>query len=177
MKTLVPQLSTKEFFTAILPPFGTKVDSSFNTPHWVAGMKMYMIKDYLHPSSGSYYYEGVRCTDNIFVFEKDCEWGRGQWCYLNELIIFAFDGTTPKLIDKRTYTNTFRNEGHIRAEIDDMIQSFLKSQAKLHGQKLNNEELKLISTDCVNRLFKDLLDEDYDINVKLTRIIPLLEQK
>lgn len=173
MKNLTPQMSTTDFFRAVLPPFGTKLNAAFNKPRWISGMKFWLYKDYLHPTSGSYYYEGLRFTDNLIIYEKICDWGKGQWTYLDELSMFMFDGRQAHIIDKRQYTKTYRNEETVRQEMDDMIQNYLKCQAKLHNQSLDLKELQGVSKACVDRSFKDFLDDDYEI--KLTHIIPLIE--
>lgn len=172
MKTLTPQMSTKDFFNAVLPSYGTKLREEFKKMRWLAGHKFWLINDYLHSQSGNYYYEGVRFADNIVVFEKDGEWIKGG-SYLDELKVFMFDGKQAHLIDSRQYQKTFRTEEIVRSEVEDILQCYLKAQSKQFGQEIDENEMKAICNECVDRSFKDFLDDDYEI--RLMQVLPMLE--
>lgn len=172
MKTLTPQLTANDFFKAILPAYGTQLDKAFKRARWIAGQKFWLVKDYLKQENGNYYYIGVRFVDNLMIVEKDAMWN--SWTYLDDLEIWAFDGKTPRLIQKKKYEKHHRDEDDIRKELTLMLTDFVKSQAKLNKVFLGDEEIRQVAEDCINRSFKDFLDDDYEI--RLTQMIPLLEK-
>ena len=173
MKSLTPQLTAKEFFKAILPPFGTPLNNTFKRARWIPGQKFWLVKDYLNPNNGNYYYLGVRFVDNLMIVEKDAMWN--TWTYLDDLEIWAFDGKTPRLIQKKKYEKHFRNEDDIRMELSTMLTDYIKSQAKMNSISLSEEEITGVAQDYIDRSFKDFLDDDYEI--RLTQMLPLLEQR
>lgn len=172
MKTLTPQLTATEFFKAVLPSYGTPLDKTFKRARWIPGQKFWLVKDYLNPVNGNYYYLGVRFVDNLMIVEKDAMWN--TWTYLDDLEIWVFDGKTPRLIQKKKYEKRFHNEDDVRMELSSMLSDYIKSQAKMNSVSLTEDEIAGVARDYIDRSFKDFLDDDYEI--RLTQMLPLLEQ-
>lgn len=173
--TLLPsQMTSEEFFKALLPSIGEELDPLFKGPRWVPGLKGWVVNEYLN-ESGNYYYWLVRFCDNLLVIERDAIWGKGNITYLDDLAIWQFDGQNRRLIDSMKYDNTFRNEDHICEEIERMLTKQVKSQAKLYGNKVNDADVNKFCKECVEKSFKDFLDPDYEI--RLMQILPMIEFK
>lgn len=173
--TLLPaQMTSEEFFKALLPSIGEELDPIFKGPRWVPGLKGWIVNEYLN-DRGVYYYWLVRFCDNLLVIERDAIWGKGNITYLDDLAIWQFDGHNRHLIDSMKYDRTYRNEDHIREEIERMLTKQVKSQAKLYGNNVNDADISNFCKECVEKSFKDFLDPDYEI--RLMQILPMIEFK
>lgn len=173
MKNDLVQMNSKEFFNAILPPFGTCVPEQFKKPRWVPGMKYWLTNEYLKEDSGNFYFEGVRLTGNLIIKEKDAIWK--TWTFLDELEIWAFDGTKLTLVNKKKYEKTFQKEELVRSELAMMLSDYVYSQAKLYGQLVSPEEVEARCKEYIDLAYKDFLDSDYEIMFK--KVLPMLEAK
>lgn len=168
------QMTSEEFFKALLPSIGEELNPIFKRPRWVPGLKGWIVNEYLN-ESGNYYYWLVRFCDNLLIVERDCIWGKGETTYLDDLAIWQFDGQNRHLVDSMTYDKTYRHEEYVRDELERMLTKQVKSQAKLYGNNANDADISKFCKECVEKSFKDFLDPDYEI--RLMKILPMIEFK
>ena len=160
---------SKNLFDNFLPTFG---NPRVHIPTWDNGQKMFLCDEHESPS-GNRYYCGVRFCDWIAIVEKVGLFH--SFTYIDSIELYAFNGEKPELIQKRDYTKTYRNEDFIRAESEDMVKDYLSGLVKMQHLAVSEEETENHAKSLVERSYKSFLDSDYDI--RLTRILPLIEQK
>lgn len=158
---------TKDLFDSILPTYGTPRK---RVPVWDEGQKMFLLGNY-ESEKGNYYYEGIRFCNKIVIKEKVglCH----TWTYIDSIEIYAFNGTTLELVQKRDYEKTFRSEEFIRKESEQMVHDFLKGYLKAQGTIIEEGAITQEAKAVVDGSFKSFLDSDF--NKQLTRILPQLK--
>ena len=142
-------------FDSILPEYGKP---RRKVPVWDDGRKMFICDEY-ESAAGNRYYKGVRFCENLVVVEKVGEYH--NFTYLDGIEIYAFDGQTLKLVQKREYDKQFRSEDFVREESVSMLEKYLESTAKMMGQQIPHGEVENYARKSVNKSFKSLLDDDY----------------
>ncbi len=160
---------SKSMFDNFLPAFG---NPRAHIPTWDNGQKMFLCDEH-ESSSGNRYYRGIRFCDRMAIVEKVGLFH--SFTYIDSIELYAFNGEKPELIQKRDYTKVYRNEEFIRTESEDMVKDYLSAIVKMQHMTVSEEETENQAKSLVERSYKSFLDSDYDI--RLTRILPLIEQK
>ncbi len=160
---------SKNLFDNFLPAFG---NPRVHIPTWDNGQKMFLCDEHESPS-GNRYYCGVRFCDRIAIVEKVGLFH--SFTYIDSIELYAFNGEKPELIQKRDYTKAYRNEEFIRTESEDMVKDYLSGLVKMQHLAVSEEETENHAKSLVERSYKSFLDSDFDI--RLTQILPLIEQK
>lgn len=107
---------------------------------------MYETERYVS-AAGNAYFRGIRLSDRV-VLEFCC--GDG-WChrFINAIRIYCFDGTDKQLIATRTYQSVFYNEVFCYNECIDMVSKYLKSQAQLAGNYVEDSTIRDFSVQLI----------------------------
>ena len=159
----------KNLFDKILPTYG---NPRAQVPVWDEGQKMFLCGDY-ESASGNRYYMGVRFCDRIVIVEKVGLYH--NWTYIDSIEVYAFNGTKLALVQKRDYEKTFRNEDFIRQESVSMIRDFIGGVVKAQGSYIAKDEIESQAKSVVENCYKSFLNSDF--NIRLTNILPQIEQK
>jgi hypothetical protein len=158
----------KDLFDKILPTFGcTRVQ----VPVWDEGQKMFLFDNY-ESASGNRYYRGIRFCDNIAIVENVGQYH--SWTYIDSIELYAFNGHKAELVQKRNYEKTYYDEALIRSESEAMVRNYVEGVLKIQKSSMSQDQLEANAKSTVDGCYKSFLDKDF--NVKLTQIIPQLEQ-
>lgn len=160
----------KQFIDSVLPTFGTQRKAF---PTYDASQRAWICNQY-ESEKGHRYWKAVRFSDNVAIVESDSiAYG---WTFINSVEIYAFNGRKFELIQKKDFDQTtYKGNVNEKAEIKRMLMDYLKSITKISGVNIPEEELSENSEKIVEQSYKNFLDEDY--NIRLTQILPLLEQR
>ena len=159
-----------DMFNNILPTFGGKPRAQ--VPVWDEGQKMFLCDEY-ESANGHRYYKGVRFCDRIVVVEKVGLYH--SWTYLDGIELYAFNGTRLELVQTREYEKVFRNEGFIRSECETMVKQFLEGYLKAQKCSVSEDYITQEAKEIIDGCYKSFLDADF--NVRLTQILPQIENK
>ena len=154
----------KDLFNNLLPTFG---NPRAHIPVWDEGQKMFICDEYEN-ENGHRYYKGVRFCDRIVIVEKVGLYH--TWTYIDAIEIYAFNGTSLELVQKRDYEKTFRSEDFVRSESEMMVRNFLEGILKIHRTSMLEEEIVAKAKTIVDSCYKSFLDND--VNVRITKILP-----
>ena len=158
---------TKDLFDSLLPKYGTPRKKM---PIWDEGQKMFLINGH-QTDTGNMYYEAIRFCENIVIKEKVGLFH--TWTYIDSLEIYAFNGISLELVQKRDYHKTFRNEDIIRSESVKMLCDFFAGCMKVQQINVDPEQIKKEAERLVAGCFKSFLAPDF--NKQRTRILPQLD--
>ena len=168
MATLTKAIN-KNLFDSILPSFG---NPRVHIPVWDDSQKMFICNEY-ESGNGHRYYLGIRFCDRIVIVEKVGLYH--NWTYIDGLELYAFNGQKMELIQKREYDKVFRNEDFIRQESEQMVTDYLKGVMKMQHICTPAEQVAVHASELINGCYKSFLDQDF--NIRLTQILPRLEQR
>lgn len=112
--------------------------------------------------AGNTYYQGVRFSDRIIITQQ---LGQG-YCYtfLNGIRIFGFNGKEATLIAEKSYGTCYYNESVVQNESESLIKEFLKSQAAICGNIVENSLLDSFSKTLVADTMKNQLPYRNQLN-------------
>ena len=168
MATLTKAIN-KNLFDSILPTFG---NPRVHIPTWDEGQKMFICCE--HESiSGHRYYIGIRFCDRVVIVEKVGLYH--NWTYIDSIELYAFNGQKMELIQKRDYDKVFRNEAFIRQESEQMVKDYLTGVMKTQRIYMSAEQVASQASELINGCYKSFLDPDF--NIRLTQILPKIEQR
>ena len=168
MATLTKAIN-KNLFDNILPTFG---NPRVHIPVWDEGQKMFICGEY-ESNSGHRYYIGIRFCDRIVIVEKVGLYH--NWTYIDSIELYAFNGQKMELIQKRDYDKVFRNEVFIRQESEQMVKDYLTGVMKTQRIYMSAEQVASQASELINGCYKSFLDPDF--NIRLTQILPKIEQR
>ena len=158
----------KNLFDSILPTYGSP---RVHIPTWDNSQKMFICDEY-ESSNGHRYYLGVRFCDRIAIVEKVGFYH--SWTYIDSIELYAFNGQTMELIQKRDYDKVFRNEDFIRQESEQMVMEYLAGIMKMQRICVPAEQIGMQAKELISGCYKSFLDPDF--NTRLTQILPKLEK-
>lgn len=158
----------KDLLDKILPTFG---NPKVQVPVWDEGQKMFIFDNY-ESASGNWYYRGARFCDKVVVVENVGLYH--SWTYIDSIVLYAFNGPKLELVQKRDYEKVFRSEAFIRSESEAMVRNYVEGVLKIQKSSMSQDQLEAYAKSTVDGCYKSFLDKDF--NVKLTQIIPQLEQ-
>lgn len=158
----------KDLFDKILPTFGCP---RVQVPVWNEGQKMFLFDNH-ESASGNRYYRGIRFCDNIAIVENVGQYH--SWTYIDSIELYAFNGLKAELVQKRNYEKTYYDEAFIRGESEAMVRNYVEGVLKIQKSSMSQDQLEAYAKSTVDGCYKSFLDKDF--NVKLTQIIPQLEQ-
>lgn len=159
----------KSLFDSILPIYG---NPRVHTPIWDEGQKMFLCEEY-ESANGHRYYKGVRFCDRVVIVEKVGLYH--NWTYIDAIEMYAFNGKRLELVQKKDYEKEHRNETFIRDESEKMVRNYIEGVLKLHRSSMSQAELEEKAREIIDGCYKSYLEADY--NLRLTQIIPQIEQK
>ena len=167
MATLTKAIS-KSFFDSILPVYG---NPRVQTPVWDEEQKMFIFDEHEY-ASGNRSFRGIRFCDRVVIVEHV---GKYHTCtYINSLELYAFNGTRLELIQKKDdYNKVFRDEETIRRDSETMVRNYLAGMYKAQKIAVSEGEHEALAKQLVDSCYKSFLDSDF--NLRLTQIIPALE--
>lgn len=168
MATLTKAIN-KNLFDSILPTFG---NPRVRIPIWDDSQKMFICDDY-ESGNGHRYYRGIRFCDRIVILEKVGLYH--NWTYIDGIELYAFNGQKMELIQKRDYDKVFRSEAFIRQDSEQMVKDYLTGVMKTQRVCLPAEQIAEQATELINGCYKSFLEPDF--NIRLTQILPRLEQR
>ena len=168
MATLTKAIN-KNLFDSILPTFG---NPRVHIPAWDEGQKMFICGEH-ESNSGHRYYIGIRFCDRIVIVEKVGLYH--NWTYIDSIELYAFNGQKMELIQKHDYDKVFRNEALIRQESEQMVKDYLIGVMKTQRIYMSVEQVATQASELVNGCYKSFLDPDF--NIRLTQILPKIEQQ
>ena len=162
-------VTESNFLDSVLPTFGNKRVFS---PVWDESQKMFICDEY-ESEKGHRYLIGVRFCDRIAIVEKiGVAYG---WTYINALELYAFNGQSMQLIQKKDYgIKVFKDAELIRHDSEELVKSFIKGALKVNQCVMSDEKVTEQAQSLVGQCYKSFLDDDY--NIRLTNIIPQLER-
>lgn len=163
------QAITKDFLDDILPTYGTPARQL--RPVWDSSQKMFIFDEY-ESQNGNHYYRGIRFCDRIAIVEKVGLYH--SWTYIDGLEVYAFNGRHLQLIQKKDFSNEFRDADKVRALTEQMVTDFLKGMLKANRISLPEEKVKEQAKGLVDLCYHDFNDSGYP--PRLMQIIPDIEQ-
>lgn len=91
-------------------------------------------------AAGNMYYRTFRLSDRICI---SCSLGQGYYyTFLNGMVVYAWDGKSPKLIGSWTSPGvTFFSESKVNEVAAKLVKDFLQTQAKINGVSIPNGQL------------------------------------
>ena len=168
MATLTKAIN-KNLFDSILPTFG---NPRVHIPIWDESQRMFICDEY-ESASGHRYYCGIRFCDRIVIVEKVGLYY--NWTYIDSIELYAFNGQKIELIQKRDYEKVYRNAEFIRQESIQLVSEFLTGVMKAQRICMPDGEIKEKAIALVDGCYKSFLDPDF--NIRLTQILPRIEQR
>lgn len=160
----------KQFFDSVLPIYGNPRKAM---PAYDDSQRAFICDQY-ESGKGHRYYKALRFCDRLAIVEKVAL--AYNWTYINGIEIYAFNGQKFELIQKKDFvTSTYRNEKLVREETKKMLQAYLTSMVKTSGVTVPAEQIEDEAHTLVDNSYKSFLDEDY--NIRLTQILPAIEQR
>ncbi len=101
-------------------------------------------------NAGNTYYRGIRVSDRLIV---DYELGQGYaYTFLNGIRLYCFDGSSVRLIGKRSFRcNCFSEEG-AKGQCIQMLSDYLKGQLKISNAAISIEQIDEISSSMIQEL-------------------------
>lgn len=165
----ISSVTESNFLNSVLPTFGNK---RVFTPSWDESQKMFICDEY-ESENGHRYLVGIRFCNRIAIVERI---GKAyNWTYINSLEVYAFNGQSMQLIQKKDYgIKVFRDADIIRHDSEEMVKSFLLGALKVNHCIMPDEKITEQARSLVGECYKSFLDDDY--NMRLTTIILQLEQ-
>ena len=168
MATLTKAINN-DLYDCILPPYGSP---RVYVPVWDNAQRMFIFDEY-ESASGHRYYRGIRFCNRMAIVEKVGLYH--SWTYIDGIEIYAFNEKKLELVQTRDYNKVFRNEEFIRTESVSMVKDYLFGVLKTQRMPMQMEQIEALARELVADCYKSFLDQDF--NVKLTQIIPAIEQK
>lgn len=111
--------------------------------------KMLLTPGYVS-AAGNMYQEGVRISKRLAVrFSIGHGWAH---TFMNGLQLYAWDGTSLRMVAHRCYENFWWSEAAIRREVISMIATYLKAQIQIQG-------IYSVSEADIRKLAMDLADD------------------
>lgn len=167
MATLAKAIS-KNLFDEILPTFGNE---RRNLPVWNEGQMMFICDEY-ESDGGNRYYRGLRFSDRIAVVEKVGQ--SHNWTYIDGIELYAFNGKSLNLIQKKEYDKVYRTDDFVKTESVSMVKAYLAGVLKAQRVSMDKQELENQARAIVESCYKSFLDFDY--NVRLTQIVKTIDK-
>ena len=147
-----------EFVNEIFPVYGTPRKLQFD---WDESQKMWLCDRYISDRD-IYHYFGFRTCGNVAFRENVTNFH--HCTYINDLTLYAFDGTMPVLIECRKFPlKTHRNESEIRAASEDMLRTHIKATLKMQRIDVTNEDIAREAKRLTDGCYKSFLDDDYNM--------------
>ena len=131
------------------------------------------ICDEYESANGNRYYRGIRFCDRVVIVEKVGLFH--NWTYIDGIELYAFNGKSVELIQKRDYDKVHRNEAFVRMESEAMVKDFLAGILKAQRTSVPADQLESQAKELIDRCYKSFLDSDF--NTRLTQILPAIEQR
>ena len=141
------------FLDLVLPTFGNFKE---NIPVYNEAQRMFISSNYTS-AAGHLYYKGIRFSDRLVMIEQVGLYH--NWTYIDGIELYAFNGTEKVLIAKKQYDKEFYNMDFIKNEVDQMLQSYFKSQKLLQNGNTSDETLQLQATQTINSLYENKLEQ------------------
>lgn len=146
---------------SILPTIGHSRPAGL--PIWDSDQQMFLYDEY-ESDAGNRSHKGVRVTDRFMTVEYIGKYHTHT--YINAIELYVYDGKELKLAGKREYNKRHYQKEEIRLEFEDMVASFLKTQAMLLKRPMSDNQLKTQA--------KRLVDSSY-YNLTADNVAHLLE--
>lgn len=159
----------ENLFDSVLPTFGSP---KVHVPIWDNGQRMFICDEY-ESASGNRYLRGFRFSNRIVIVEKVGLFH--NWTYIDGLELYAFNGKKMVLVQKRDYDKEFRSGDFVKRESESMVKDYLSGILRMQGGTIDEDELNSKTKELVEECYKSILDSDY--NIRLTEILPAIEQK
>lgn len=139
-----------------LPATFKSVELTFN-----AGKNIFLTQGYTS-MAGNTYYQGVRFSDRIIITQQI---GQGYaYTFLNGIRIFGFNGKETVIIAEKSYHCCIYNEVFVKNESETLIKEFLRSQAKIAGSLICDNQLEAFSSQLVADTMKNQLPYRNQLN-------------
>lgn len=105
-------------------------------------------------AAGNTYYQGIRLSDRIIVKTSI---GEGYvYTFLNGVQVYAYNGRDKVLIGSRCLSCCCYNEDTVRRLATDIVQEYVKGQAKLLGTSVPEKEIEQFSKVLVEDTYKQM---------------------
>ena len=143
---------SNSFLDKVLPTCGNQRE---NTPIYDSTQKMFLSNTYTS-ESGNMYYKGLRFSERLVIMEKIGLYK--NWTYIDEVEIYAFDGSQMTVIGKKKFDKQFYNAEGIKSEVIELAFEYLKNQMILSGGNASEESLRSLTLEIVEDTYKDQLE-------------------
>lgn len=141
------------FINNIFPTFGTPKKE---TVIYCANRKMFISPTYTS-EAGHHYYRGLRFSNKLVIVEKVGLYH--NWTYIDEVELYAYDGTKVNLLSSYKFDKTFYNADIIRGKAESMIYNHIVSQMLISGNQLPDES-------SLRAMTKELMNETYQNQIE-----------
>lgn len=103
-------------------------------------------------AAGNTYYRAIRISNRLVIYYHI---GQG-YCrtFLNGITLYAFDGTKVRTIAEKSFNCHFFNELDAKQQSISMLTDFMKSQAKMLGANINENQIESFSRGLIQETFQ-----------------------
>jgi len=143
---------SNSFLDRVLPTCGNHRE---NIPIYDSTQKMFLSNTYTS-ESGNMYYKGLRFSERMVMVERIGLYK--NWTYIDEVEIYAFDGTQMTIIGKKKFDKQFYHAETIKLEVFELTFDYLKNQMALSGATASDESLKSLTLEIIEDTYRDQLD-------------------
>lgn len=152
----------------ILPTRGSRRPA--NIPIWDESRHMFIVDEY-ESQAGHRSYKGVRVTDRFAIVEYIGNYH--NWCYINAIELYAYDGNACKLIGKCSLDKEFYSAELIRQKTEEMMRDFMKSQYKMLNRPIDEEAIQKQSATLIDGSYRSMFSGDAaELMDQLTPLLP-----
>lgn len=149
-------LNLSNVWDEIFPEYGTPRKQQFD---WDESQRMWLYDRFVN-CSGHLQYNGLRFCGKIAFRERVSEYH--HCTYINDVTLYAFDGTMPVMVECHKFERTFHNAELIRSISEDMLRRHIRSTLKTMGITAKPEEIDREVQRLIDGCYKSFLDDDYN---------------
>ncbi len=143
---------SSSFLDKVLPTYGNQRG---NIPIYDSTQKMFLSNTYTS-ESGNMYYKGLRFSERLVMVEHIGLYK--NWTYIDEVEIYAFDGSQMTLIGKKKFDKLFYDTGTIKNEVIALTFDYLKTQMTLSGGTGSDETLKELTIGIIEDTYQNSIE-------------------
>lgn len=161
-------LNLSNVWDEIFPEYGSPRKQQLD---WDESQRMWLDSQYRTREGGHHQYCGVRFCGKVAFRERISEYY--NCTFINDVTLYAFDGTMPVMIECHKFVHTFHDAAMIRQLSEDMLRRHIRSTLKTLGINAQQEEIDREVKRLIEGCYKSFLDDDY--NTGMLQLVAQLE--
>lgn len=153
-------LNLSNVWDEIFPEYGTPRKQQLD---WDESQRMWIYGQYRTREGNHLQYNGIRFCGKIAFRERISEYY--NCTFINDVTLYAFDGTTLVMIECHKFVRTFHDAAMIRQLSEEMLRRHIRSTLKTMGIMAPKEEIDREVKRLIDGCYKSFLDDDYNTDM------------